>query len=35
MNDVINTNFTNAKRRQVKLVLKDLEDIPFSIIGDK
>ena len=35
MNDVINTNFANAKQREVKLVLNELKDIPFSIIGDK
>ena len=35
MKDVINTNFVNAKRREAKLVLNELIDIPFSVIGDK
>jgi signal transduction histidine kinase len=35
MTDVINTNFYHAKRRSVKLVLNELVNIPFSIIGDQ
>jgi len=34
MSDVLNANFANAKRREVKLVLNELKDVPFSIIGD-
>jgi hypothetical protein len=34
MSDVLNANFANANRREVKLVLNELKDIPFYLIGD-